>query len=97
MTGITYAATTDVGMATQAYPEVIRAAKIRLLQWLRAEADQQGLDILTEKDLTWAEPVHFRHHCEGFGPDEVWTTIECPPEEARFTRYAVEAIYEEIK
>lgn len=93
MSAITYGQTTDIGRATKAYPEVIRAAKVMLLQRLRDEAERAGLDILTETNLTWPEPVHFQF-ADVAG---VWGPVECSESESRFTRLAVEATYEEIK
>lgn len=84
---------TDIGQATRAYPELIEAAKSLLLDGLRSAAREAGFDVSTETDLTWPEPIHYRFDVDE--DENKWTMVEVPVEDAAYTRFIVEATYEE--
>ena len=75
---------------SRVYPELIAAQRESMKTLLRYGAEDRGLDLSTEADLSWREEF-YRFETASDGTP---TKVVCPESEAEFVLTSVEASYE---
>lgn len=81
---------TVTSLPDRRFPELIAAQRRDMKTTLRYDAEDRGLDLSTEADLSWHEEFYRIEMASDGTP----TKVVCPESEAEFVLTSVEASYE---